>query len=229
MEPRAHGDDRGGLRHPRRRPGLVQPADPLQVALVQLADRAQEPGEELHLGSASATGRPRAVRVVDNPGGALPTNAPSRTMGRPRRQARTLQLEVDYSARWGRTNSVGRPTAARGTPRRGAGHAHVGLVTARCTATGRVPRRVEALSLLEQAGVDSNEHGWVLLAQAQAGGGLDVQKRLYEEAIATARRCRDGDLECEALASLGIMLAFSGPRRRRHGAPRRGAGRDLRR
>ena len=67
-----------------------------------------------------------------------------------------------------------------------------------------------AVSLLEQAGVDSNEHGWVLLAQAQAGGGLDVQKRLYEDAIATARRCQDGDLECEALAALGIMLAFSG-------------------
>ena len=67
-----------------------------------------------------------------------------------------------------------------------------------------------ALSLLEQAGVDSNEHGWVLVARAQAGGGFDLQQRLYEEAIATARRCRDGDLECEALASLGIMLAFSG-------------------
>ena len=67
-----------------------------------------------------------------------------------------------------------------------------------------------AVSLLEEAGVDSNEHGWVLLAQAQAGGGLDVQKRLYEDAIATARRCQDGDLECEALAALGIMLAFSG-------------------
>ena len=67
-----------------------------------------------------------------------------------------------------------------------------------------------AVSLLEQAGVDSNEHGWVLLAQAQAGGGLDVQKRRYEDAIATARRCQDGDLECEALASLGITLAFSG-------------------
>lgn len=67
-----------------------------------------------------------------------------------------------------------------------------------------------ALSLLEQAGVDSNEHGWVLVTQAQSGRDVDLQKRLYEEAIATARRCRDSDLECEALASLGIMLAFSG-------------------
>ena len=43
----------------------------------------------------------------------------------------------------------------------------------------------------------------MLLARAQAGGGLDVQKRRYEDAVATARRCQDGDLECEALASLG--------------------------
>ncbi|PZS24787.1 MAG: hypothetical protein DLM61_21110 [Pseudonocardiales bacterium] len=35
-----------------------------------------------------------------------------------------------------------------------------------------------AVSLLEQAGASSNEHGWVLLAQAQAGSGLDDQKRL---------------------------------------------------
>lgn len=67
-----------------------------------------------------------------------------------------------------------------------------------------------AVSLLEQAGANSNEHGWVLLAQAQAGGDLDDQKRLYLRAIETARRCDDADLECDALASLGIMLAFSG-------------------
>ncbi len=84
-----------------------------------------------------------------------------------------------------------------------------------------------AVSLLEQAGVDANEHGRVLLAHAQAGGGFDVQKRLYEEAIATARECRDSALECEALASLGIMLTFSGCVAEGDGAPRRGAGGDL--
>ena len=67
-----------------------------------------------------------------------------------------------------------------------------------------------AVSLLEQAGAHSNEHGWVLLAQAQAGSDLDDQKRLYLRAIEAARRCGDADLECDALASLGIMLAFSG-------------------
>jgi DNA-binding NarL/FixJ family response regulator len=67
-----------------------------------------------------------------------------------------------------------------------------------------------AVSLLEQAGADSNEDGWVLVAQAQAGSDLEDQKRLYLRALETARRCGDADLECEALASLGIMLAFSG-------------------
>jgi hypothetical protein len=67
-----------------------------------------------------------------------------------------------------------------------------------------------AVNLLEQAGANSNEHGWVLLAQAQAGSDLDDQKWLYLRVIETARRCGDADLECDALASLGIMLAFSG-------------------
>jgi len=66
------------------------------------------------------------------------------------------------------------------------------------------------VSLLEQAGADSNEHGWVLVAQAQAGSDLENQQRLYLSAIEAARRCGDPDLECDALASLGIMLAFSG-------------------
>jgi len=40
-----------------------------------------------------------------------------------------------------------------------------------------------AVSLLEQAGADSNEHGWVLVAQAQAGSDLEDQQRLYVSAI----------------------------------------------
>ncbi|WP_448625091.1 LuxR C-terminal-related transcriptional regulator [Geodermatophilus sp. URMC 64] len=67
-----------------------------------------------------------------------------------------------------------------------------------------------ARTLLEQAGEDGNEHGWVLVAEAQGGGDLHAQERLYLEAIDVARRCGDGDLECEALASLGIMLVLSG-------------------
>ena len=67
-----------------------------------------------------------------------------------------------------------------------------------------------ARTLLEQAGDDGNEHGWVLVAEAQGGSDLAEQERLYLAAIDVARRCGDRDLECEALASLGIMLVFSG-------------------
>ena len=108
-----------------------------------------------------------------------------------------------------------RPSAARGTSSRPRGprgrsgwfHGAVCEATGRCTEAGST----QGVEPLEQAGVDSNEHGWVLVDRAQSGSDLDLQKRLYEEAVGRCRRrCRDGDLECEALASLGIMLAFSG-------------------
>lgn len=128
-------------------------------------------------------------------------------------QARTLHLGFDYS---GSMRAYDRAYAAfrregdllaAARAARTLGWFHGAVYGDWAVYRGWVGR---ALSLLEQAGVDSNEHGWVLVARAQSGSDLDLQKRLYEEAIATARRCRDGDLECEALASLGIMLAFSG-------------------
>lgn len=74
-----------------------------------------------------------------------------------------------------------------------------------------------ARSLLEQAEEEGSERGWLLLAEAQGGSDLSEQERSYLAAIEVARRYRDVDLECEALASLGIMLVFSGlPRGMRH-------------
>jgi DNA-binding CsgD family transcriptional regulator/tetratricopeptide (TPR) repeat protein len=67
-----------------------------------------------------------------------------------------------------------------------------------------------ARRVLEQAGEDSQEHGWVLLADAMAGDDLEEQRALYEAAIATALRYRDADLECEAVSRLGVMLVSSG-------------------
>ena len=67
-----------------------------------------------------------------------------------------------------------------------------------------------ARSLVEQAGADSHQHAWALLAEAQAGADLEAQKRLYLEAIRHARRHRDAGLECEALSYLGVMLVLSG-------------------
>lgn len=67
-----------------------------------------------------------------------------------------------------------------------------------------------AVSLLERGGEDPEVHGWVLVARAQGGDDIVEQQRLYRQAIEWARRSGDVDLECEALASLGIMLVFSG-------------------
>ncbi len=67
----------------------------------------------------------------------------------------------------------------------------------------------QALTLLERVAGDSAA-GWRLCEQARRGDDLGTQRRQYLEAIALARRAGNGDLECEATASLGIMLVFSG-------------------
>ena len=66
-----------------------------------------------------------------------------------------------------------------------------------------------AESLLERAG-SRNALGWLRYGEARRGGDLDSQRRLYLDAIDIARSCGDADLECEATASLGMMLVFSG-------------------
>lgn len=66
-----------------------------------------------------------------------------------------------------------------------------------------------AESLLERAGSRS-ALGWLRYGQARRGSDLDMQRRHYLEAIDIARSCDDADLECEATASLGMMLVFSG-------------------
>lgn len=67
----------------------------------------------------------------------------------------------------------------------------------------------QASRLLEQAG-DPRAQGWLLYEQARKGFDLDAQRRLYSEAIELGRANRDTDLECDATASLGMMLVFSG-------------------
>jgi DNA-binding NarL/FixJ family response regulator len=69
-----------------------------------------------------------------------------------------------------------------------------------------------AYGLIEQADAENvaSAHGWRLLEEARAGTELEDQRRLYLAAIDSARRWGDADLECEAIASLGIMLVFSG-------------------
>ena len=67
-----------------------------------------------------------------------------------------------------------------------------------------------ARDLLEQAGDDTPERGWVLLADAMAGNDLHQQRDQYRTVIELARRYRDADLECETRSRLGAMLVLSG-------------------
>jgi tetratricopeptide (TPR) repeat protein len=67
----------------------------------------------------------------------------------------------------------------------------------------------QASALLEQAH-DARAEGWLRHEQARRGADLDEQRRLYLEAIELGRSTGDGDLECDAMASLGMMLVFSG-------------------
>ena len=66
-----------------------------------------------------------------------------------------------------------------------------------------------ARALVEEAG-DESVRGWLVLDEAGRGDDLESQRALYEEAVALARRSGDRDLECDATASLGMMLVFSG-------------------
>ena len=66
-----------------------------------------------------------------------------------------------------------------------------------------------ARRLLEEAD-DERCRGWVVLDDALTGNDLEIQRSQYLEAIDLARRTRDPDLECDATASLGMMLVFSG-------------------
>jgi DNA-binding CsgD family transcriptional regulator len=68
---------------------------------------------------------------------------------------------------------------------------------------------VRARRLLEEAD-DERWRGWVVLDDALTGSDLEIQQSQYLEAIDMARRTGDRDLECDATASLGMMLVFSG-------------------
>ena len=67
----------------------------------------------------------------------------------------------------------------------------------------------QASALLARAD-DVRAEGWLRFEQARRGSDFDAQRRLYLEAIELARSTGECDLECEAIASLGMMLVFSG-------------------
>ncbi len=66
-----------------------------------------------------------------------------------------------------------------------------------------------ACALVEQA-TGEQADGWTRLEEARRGSDLEVQRAQYADVVDLARRVGDVDLECEATASLGMMLVFSG-------------------
>jgi tetratricopeptide (TPR) repeat protein len=66
-----------------------------------------------------------------------------------------------------------------------------------------------ARRVLDQAD-DARARGWLVLDEALKGNNLELQRARYLEAIAIAHTTADRDLECDATASLGMMLVFSG-------------------
>ena len=67
-----------------------------------------------------------------------------------------------------------------------------------------------ARTLLEEAGEESAEHGWVLMLEAEHEADTGRKQHLFEEAGALARRHGDRDLEFEALGWLGLHRAVMG-------------------
>ena len=67
-----------------------------------------------------------------------------------------------------------------------------------------------ARTLLEEAGEDSPEHGWVLMLQALPDGDPALQEGFLREAWALGRRHGDAALEFEAQGYVGLMLVHAG-------------------
>ena len=67
-----------------------------------------------------------------------------------------------------------------------------------------------ARTILEEAGEDRPERGWVLLIRAYAEPDAQVREALLGEAIAVGRRFGDPDVEFEALSYLGGVYVMTG-------------------
>jgi DNA-binding CsgD family transcriptional regulator len=67
-----------------------------------------------------------------------------------------------------------------------------------------------ARTILEEAGTDRPERGWVLLIRAYAEPDTQVREALLGEAIAVGRRFGDPDVEFEALSYLGGVYLMTG-------------------
>jgi DNA-binding CsgD family transcriptional regulator len=64
-------------------------------------------------------------------------------------------------------------------------------------------------SILEEAGEDGPEHGWVLTVRAFSEPDAQVREALLREAIAVGRRLGDPDIEFEAMSHLGGLFVMT--------------------
>ena len=67
-----------------------------------------------------------------------------------------------------------------------------------------------AVTILEEAGEDRAERGWVLIIRAELEPGAQVREALLGDAIAVGRRFGDPDVEFEALSYLGGVYLMTG-------------------
>jgi DNA-binding CsgD family transcriptional regulator len=66
-----------------------------------------------------------------------------------------------------------------------------------------------ARTILEEAGEDGPEHGWVLITRSFSEPDARVREALLREAIAVGRRLGDPDIEFEALSVLGGLFVMT--------------------
>ena len=66
-----------------------------------------------------------------------------------------------------------------------------------------------ARTILEEAGEDRPERGWVLIIRSFSEPDPQVREAMLREAMAVGRRCGDPDIEFEALGYLGGLFVLT--------------------
>jgi DNA-binding CsgD family transcriptional regulator len=129
------------------------------------------------------------------------------------RAAEDLYFEGDYAgaaARYEQAYAAHRrdgSVAAAGRAARTLGWISGGVFGDWAVESGWLAR---ARSVLAEAGPDGPEHGWLLILRSFGEEDPGAREELLREAVETGRRCREPDVEFEALAYLGGLLILTG-------------------
>jgi DNA-binding NarL/FixJ family response regulator len=128
------------------------------------------------------------------------------------REAEGLYFGGDYAGAAGRLERAyaayrreGRPGDA-GRAARQLGWISGGVLGEWAVESGWLAR---ARTELADAGPDGPEHGWVLILTSFGEPDMADREALLQDAIAVGRRCRDPDVEFEALAYLGALMILT--------------------